>query len=107
MPDFILKYPNFEFTFNIVTWPEEMSITNFYKNDLEECSLYYEKLIEKAPTPLASSHLSKVKKVIDQSIKTTDESVDLEKFKRVHNIIDDHRKQNFAEAYPEWSHLYA
>ncbi len=105
--DFILKYPNFDFTFNIVQWPEEMSITNFYKNDLEECSLYYEKLIEKAPTPLASSHLSKVKKAIDESIRTTDESIDLEKFKRVNNILDDNRKQNFAKAYPEWSHLYA
>ncbi len=105
--DFILKYPNFDFTFNMVTHPEEMSITNFYKNDLEKCSLHYEKLLENSPSPLASLHLEKIKKVIDESIKTTDESIDLEKFKRVNNILDDNRKQNFAEAYPEWSHLYA
>ena len=105
--DFILKYPNTEFIFNIVTQPEEMSITNFYKSDLEKCSLHYEKLLEKSLTPMASSNLSKVKKAIDQSIKTTDESIDLEKFKRIHLMLDNNRKQNFATAYPEWSYLYA
>ena len=107
LADFILKYPNIEFTFNMVTQPEEMSITNFYKKDLEKCSLYYEKLLPNSPSPLASLHLRKVKKAIDQSIQTTDESIDLQKFKRIHNILDDNRKQNFAVAYPEWSHLYA
>ena len=49
----------------------------------------------------------KVKKAIDTSIQTTDESIDLQKFKRIHNILDDNRKQNFAVEYPDWSHLYA
>ena len=105
--DFILKYPNTQFIFNMVTQPEEMSITNFYKSDLEKCSLHYEKLLEKSPTPIASMHLSKVKKAIDKSIKTTDESIDMQKFKRIHLILDNNRKQNFATAYPEWRHLYA
>ena len=105
--DFILQYPNTQFIFNMVTQPEEMSIMNFYKSDLQKCILHYEKLLENSPTPIASMHLSKVKKALQNAIDTTDESIDMEKFKRIHNMLDDNRKQNFALAYPEWSHLYA
>ncbi len=102
LADFIMYYPNTKFVFNIVGNPEEMSIANFYKKDLQRCSWHYEKQILNASTELSRSHLSQVKKAIDKALASSNETVDLDKFRSIQGILDTSRKQSFAEAYPEW-----
>ena len=80
-----------------------MSIANFYKKDLQRCSWHYKKQIPNASTELVYSHLSQVKKAIDEALVSSDETVDLDKFRRIQGILDTSRKQSFSLAYPEWS----
>ena len=103
LSEFIMQYPNTPFIFNIVNNPAEMSIANFFKKDLQRCSLHYEKQIPNASTELVHKHLTEVKKAIDKALLTSNETVDLEKFRSIQGILDTSRKQSFAEAYPEWS----
>jgi hypothetical protein len=49
-------------------------------------------------------HLNIIKRAIDNAIETSEETVDLDRFRRVQGLLDQSRKQSFAQAYPEWSH---
>ena len=102
MADFIQKYSDVEFIFNIVQNPKEMSISNFYKSDLQECSEYYAGILNDTQTGLVADHLKIVKKAIDKALATSDETIDMDKFRSTQEILDKSRNQNFIEAYPEW-----
>ena len=52
---------------------------------------------------LVHTHLSQVKKAIDEALISSDETVDLNKFREIQGILDKSRKQSFSMAYPEWS----
>ena len=109
LADFILKYPYTQFTLNMVTDPATMSLTNFYKDELEKCSKFYANKIDenKDNTLYVRKHLAKVKNAIDKALETSNETIDIDEFKRIHNLLDNSRNQSFVKAYPEWSHLYA
>ena len=107
LADFVRAYPHFGFIFNIVTGPEEMSMVNFYKDELIKCSEYYEDIIANTDRAHTKFYLSRIKKCIDQCITTTTENIDFNKFKRFNNTLDTNRSQSFLSAFPEWSHLYA
>ena len=102
LADFVFKYDTVNFVFNMVTTPKEMSITSFYKQDLQECSDYYAELLKKVHVIKVFKHLKQLKKTIDHGLSKTDESIDLDEFRRVQGILDESRQQSFAEAYPEW-----
>ena len=104
LSDFILAYPNTTFVFNVVKTPPEMSIYNFYKEDLQRCSWHYEKQLPNASTELAYKHLLQVKEIIDNAVLSSDETIDMNEFRKVQGILDNSRNQSFALAYPEWSH---
>ena len=75
---------------------------SFYKKDLQECSDYYAELLKKVHVIKVFKHLKQLKKTIDHGLSKTDESIDLDEFRRVQGILDESRQQSFAEAYPEW-----
>ena len=102
LADFVSKYDTVNFVFNMVTTPKEMSITSFYKQDLQECSDYYAELLKKVHVIKVFKHLKQLKKTIDHGLSKTDESIDLDEFRRVQGILDESRQQSFADAYPEW-----
>ena len=107
LADFVRAYPHFDFIFNIVTGPDEMSMVNFYKDELIKCSEYYKDIIANTDRAHTKFYLSRIKKCIDQCISTTTEDIDFDKFKRFNNTLDTNRSQSFISAFPEWSHLYA
>jgi len=104
LADMVEYYPDTKFVFNIVQDPFEMSIMNFYKEDLEKVSEFYSKRIRSTNQPLVIKHLNIIKRAIDNAIETSEETVDLDRFRRVQGLLDQSRKQSFAQAYPEWSH---
>jgi len=104
LADMVEYYPDTKFVFNIVQDPFEMSIMNFYKEDLEKVSEFYSKRIRSTNQPLVIKHLNIIKRAIDIARDNTKEDIDLEEFRRVQGLLDTSRKQSFALAYPEWSH---
>lgn len=107
LADFVRAYPHFGFVFNIVNAPDEMSMINFYKDELIKCSEYYEDIIENDGRAHTKMYLSQIKQCIDRCITTTNESINFDKFNKYNQTLDKTRGQSFLSAFPEWSHLYA
>ena len=104
LAEFILEYPDWNHIFNIVTHPQEMSIGRFYKHELIKAKKHYNTLIENTGNKNAKRRLIIVAKAIANAIHKTKEDIDMAMFKEVHGILDKSRSQNFAKAFPEWSH---
>lgn len=113
LAEFILEYPDWNHIFNIVTHPQEMSIGKFYKAELMEAETYYINLIKKIEKRQDIStriqrniveRLTTVQKAITNAIRKTKQDIDMNMFREVHGILDKSRSQNFAKAFPEWSH---
>jgi organic radical activating enzyme len=107
LADFVLAYPNIKFVFNLVTQPKEMSMLHFDVKELKRCSDYYTELLQTVHTPMVTDHLQQLKNAIDNSIKKTDQSGNVNNFRMMQDKLDHFRNQSFTTAYPEWAHLYA
>ena len=107
LADMVEHYADTDFIFNIVSDPPEMSIQRFYKKELEKASEFYSQRIRGTNQPLVIEHLTTIKNAIDNALITTKENIKIDLFKQQQRILDGSRNQNFAQAYPEWAHLYA
>ena len=75
--------------------------------ELKRCSDYYTELLQTVHTPMVTDHLQQLKNAIDNSIKKTDQSGNVNNFRMMQDKLDHFRNQSFTTAYPEWAHLYA